>query len=246
MKTTNPALSQKIINNFAYTSTESTVMTVQGTINKVLILFMLTIAGAVYSWNKFLMGGPEAVSSFIAIGGIGGFILALLTIFNKKNSHIYAPIYAVLEGLFLGAISAFFASAYDGIVMRAVLLTMGVFFTMLFMYKTRMIRVTQKFRSGVIAATIGIAVAYFFSFILSLFGMNTSFMYGGGTFGIIISLVIVGIAALNLILDFDFIENGAQAGLPKYFEWYGAFGIMVTLIWLYMEILRLLSKISRN
>ncbi len=244
MKSSNPALNQKIIRNFSYTSTDTGVMTVQGTVNKVGILFLLTLAGAVYTWNKFLAGGPEAVTVWMAIGGIGGFILALITIFNKERANILAPIYAIFEGLFLGAISAFFAATYEGIVMRAVMLTMAVLFTLLFAYKSGMIKVTQKFRAGVVAATVGIAVAYFLSFILSMFGMNTSFMYGGGTMGIIISLVIVGVAALNLVLDFDFIENGAKAGLPKYFEWYGAFGLMVTLIWLYLEILRLLSLLS--
>ena len=169
--------------------------------------------------------------------------MAIITMFNKKRSAILAPIYAVLEGLFLGAISAYFAASYDGIVMRAVMLTMAVLFTMLFLYKSRIIKVTQKFRAGVIAATVGIAVAYLFSFVLQLFGMNMGFMYGGGIMGIIISLVIVGVAALNLVLDFDFIENGAQSGLPKYFEWYAAFGLMVTLVWLYLEILRLLSRL---
>ncbi len=246
MKSSNPTLNEKIIRNFAYTDTESGVMTVQGTVNKVALLLLLTIASAAFTWNKFLTIGPQAVQPWIMVGGIGGFITALITIFNKKNSGIFAPVYAVFEGLFLGAISAFFASAYSGIVMRAVMLTLAVLFTMLFLYKSGTIKVTQQFRAGVIAATIGIAVAYFFSFILGLFGMNMSFMYGGGLMGIIISLVIVGVAALNLVLDFDFIERGANASLPKYFEWYGAFGLMVTLIWLYMEILRLLAILSRR
>jgi uncharacterized YccA/Bax inhibitor family protein len=246
MKTTNPALKQDIIRDFAYSNTDSGVMTIQGTVNKVSILLMLTIAGALFTWNKAISEGIETITPWIMIGGIGGFIVAIITMFNKKNSHIFAPIYAILEGLFLGAISVSYASVYDGIVMRAILLTMGVFFAMLFMYQTRIIKVTQKFRAGVVSATLGIAVAYLFSFILGLFGMNTSFMYGGGTISIIISLVIVGVAALNLVLDFDFVENGSKAGLPKYFEWYGAFGLMVTLIWLYMEILRLLSMLSRN
>lgn len=242
MKTSNPALNQKIIRDYTYSNTESGVMTIQGTVNKVAFLFMLTLAGAFFTWNKFAAGA--SVTGWMAIGGIGGFVVALITMFNKKHAGVLAPIYAVLEGLFLGAISAFFAAAYDGIVMRAVLLTMAVLFSMLFLYKSRIIKVTQKFRAGVVAATVGIAVAYFFSFILGLFGMNMSFMYGGGTMGIVISLVIVGVAALNLVLDFDFIENGANAGLPKYFEWYGAFGLMVTLVWLYLEILRLLAMLS--
>lgn len=244
MKTSNPALNQKIIRDFSFANTGSEVMTIQGTINKIGILFMLTLAGAFFTWNKFLVGGPQAVQAWMLIGGIGGFITALVTIFNKKRAGILAPVYAIFEGLFLGAISAFFAATYDGIVMRAVMLTLAVLFTLLFAYKSGMIKVTQKFRAGVVAATMGIAVAYFFSFMLGLFGMNMSFMYGGGIMGIVISLVIVGVAALNLVLDFDFIENGSKAGLPKYFEWYGAFGLMVTLIWLYLEILRLLSLLT--
>ncbi len=244
MKTSNPTLNQKIIRNYTYQTTDTGVMTIQGTINKVILLFLLTLGGAFFTWNKFLTAGPAAVQGWIAIGGIGGFVIAMITVFNKKRAGILAPIYAVFEGLFLGAISAFFAAAYEGIVMRAVMLTLAVLFSMLFMYKSGVIKVTQKFRAGVVAATVGIAVAYFFSFILRLFGMNMSFMYGGGTMGIIISLVIVGVAALNLVLDFDFIDRGSQAGLPKYFEWYGAFGLMVTLIWLYLEILRLLAMLS--
>jgi len=243
MKTSNPAMSEKILRDFAYTNTNEGVMTVQGTVNKVALLFLLTIAAAIFTWNKFITA-PESVMVWVAVGGIGGLITALIIIFKKDKAAIFAPVYAIFEGLFLGAISAMFASMYDGIVMRAVMLTMAVLFTMLFAYKTGMIRVTEKFKAAVIAATVGIAIAYFVSFILGLFGMDMSFMRGGGTIGIIISLVIVGVAALNLVLDFDFIENGAKAGLPKYFEWYGAFGLMVTLIWLYLEILRLLSYLS--
>merc|ERR1711879_239335 len=228
------------LNNFAYESTESGVMTVQGAVNKVALMLLLIVGAAAYSRGRFFEVGPQAVMPWIAVGGIGGFILALIIVFNKKIAPVLAPIYAVLEGLFLGAISATFAATYEGIVQRAVVLTFGVLFAMLFIYKSGIIKVTNKFRTGVMMATMGIAVAYFFTFILGLFGVNMGFMYGGGTFGIIISLVIVGVAALNLLLDFDFIEQGAQAGLPKYFEWYGAFGLIVTLVWLYLEILRLL------
>lgn len=244
MKSSNPTLNKKILRDFAYDSSESGVMTVQGAINKVALMLLLIVGSASYTWSRFFEMGPQAATPWIAIGAIGGFVLALIIVFNKKRANILAPIYAVLEGLFLGAISATFASLYDGIVLRAVMLTFGVLFSMLFVYKSGMIKVTNKFRTGVVMATLGIAVAYFFSFILGLFGVNMGFMYGGGTMGIIISLVIVGVAALNLILDFDFIEQGAQAGLPKYFEWYGAFGLIVTLVWLYLEILRLLAILS--
>ncbi len=247
MRTSNPTLSEKILKNFAYDNSASGVMTIQGTVNKIALMLVLVVAGAVFTWNKFMTtGNPASVTAWMAIGGIGGFIMALITVFNKKSSAITAPIYAVFEGLFLGAVSAFFESMYPGLVLRAVLLTFAVLFALLFCYKTQIIKVTEKFRAGVLAATIGIAVAYFVSFILRLFGINMDFMFGGGTIGIVISLVIVAVAALNLVLDFDFIEKGSQAALPKYFEWYGAFGLMVTLVWLYLEILRLLSMLSNR
>lgn len=254
MRSSNPTLNEKIFNNVAYQASGSGVMTLQGTINKIGIMLLLAIAGAAFTWSKYFgavnpdlpQSGASAVTGWMALGGIGGFVMALLTVFNKKNSAIWAPIYAVLEGIFLGAISAFFESMYPGLVLRAVMLTFGVLFALLFAYKTRVIKVTDKFRVGVFAATAGIAVAYFVSFILQLFGMNMSFMFGGGKIAIIISLVIIAVAALNLVLDFDFIERGSASGLPKYFEWYGAFGLMVTLIWLYLEILRLLAMLSRR
>ena len=254
MRSSNPTLNEKIIKNFAYEASGSAVMTIQGTINKIAIMLLLAIAGAAFTWSKYFGAinpdipgsGASAVVAWMAIGGIGGFIMALVTVFNKKNSAIWAPIYAVFEGLFLGAISAFFESMYPGLVLRAVMLTFGVLFALLFAYKSHVIRVTEKFRMGVFAATVGIAVAYFVSFILRLFGMNMDFMFNGGTFAIVISLVIIVVAALNLVLDFDFIERGSASGLSKYFEWYGAFGLMVTLIWLYLEILRLLAMLTRR
>lgn len=242
MKSSNPTLSKKIFEKYAYDSSATGVMTVQGTVNKIALMLLLVVASATFTWGQVLSG--EGGQGLMIAGGIGGFIVALITVFNKKRSNVLAPIYAVLEGLFLGGISAFFESMYPGLVMRAIVLTFAVLFAMLFAYKTQIIKVTQKFRTGVIAATMGIAVAYFLSFILRIFGVDTTFMFGGGTMGIVISLVIVAVAALNLVLDFDFIEKGEQAQLPKYFEWYGAFGLMVTLIWLYIEILRLLSYLS--
>ncbi len=245
VKSSNPILSKKVLENPSYAYSGAEAMTVQGTVNKVAIMLILVLAGAAFTWNKaFEGGGASAVTGWIMLGGIGGFIMALITAFNKERAHLTAPIYAVLEGIFLGGISAMFEGMFPGIVLRAVMLTFAVMFAMLFLYKSRIIKVTQKFRTGVMAATMGIALAYFVSFIMSMFGINTGFMYGGGTMGIVISLVIVGVAALNLVLDFDFIEQGSNAGLPKYFEWYGAFGLMVTLIWLYFKILRLLSLLS--
>ena len=187
------------------------------------------------------------------MGGIGGFITALITVFSPRTAHITAPIYSVLQGLLLGGLSAFMAAEFGlGIITQAVGLTFATFFFMLILYRTGTIKVTAKFRMGVFAATGAIALMYLISFIFSFFfkepGTNpVGFIHDAGPLGIIISLVVITVAALNLALDFDFIERGANQGAPKYMEWYAAFGLMVTLIWLYIEFLRLLSKLkSRN
>jgi len=188
--------------------------------------------------------GAAAVMPWVIGGGIGGLITALVTAFRPKSAGISAPIYAIFEGLLLGGISAIFESMYPGVVMRAVLLTLAVFFAMLFLYRSGIIKVTKKLQMGIFAATAGIAVVYLVSFIGSFFGMEFSFLHGNSNFSIGFSLVVVAIAALNLVMDFSFIERATESGSPKYMEWYGAFGLMVTLIWLYLEILRLLSKLA--
>jgi uncharacterized YccA/Bax inhibitor family protein len=248
-KSSNPILKERVFSK-SYTSTDD-VMTVNGTINKTAMMLLLVIAGAIFTWNKFFdviavnpEGGMATVGPWLALGGIGGLVTALVTIFRPQSSGISAPIYALFQGLLLGGISALFESMYPSIVMRAVALTLAVFFAMLFFYRSGIIKVTKKFMMGVFAATGGIAVVYLFSFIGGMFGMNTSFLHGNSYLSIGISLVVVAVAALNLVLDFNFIEKASQSGAPKYMEWYGAFGLMVTLIWLYMEILRLLSKLA--
>ena len=250
-KSSNPVLKEKTFSR-DYTM-QSDVMTVNGTMNKTALLLLLVVAGAVFTWNKFFEAiatnpeaGMAAVMPWVAIGGIGGFVAVLVTVFRPQSSGISAPLYAFLEGLFLGGISAIFESMYpeDGIVMRAILLTFAVFFTMLFLYRSGVIKVTQKLRMGIIAATGGIALVYLVSFVGGFFGMNTSFLHGNSNLSIGISLFVVAIAALNLVLDFSFIENASAQGAPKYMEWYGAFGLMVTLVWLYLEILRLLAKLA--
>jgi uncharacterized YccA/Bax inhibitor family protein len=183
------------------------------------------------------------VVALLALGAIGGFITAMVTIFKKTWSPVTAPLYALLEGLVLGAISALLEKVYPGIAIQAVGLTFGVLFCLLFAYSSRMIRVTAKFRLGVVAATGAIAVTYLVDMVLHFFGIQIPFIHQSGFWGIAFSVVVVIIASLNLVLDFDFIESGTQSGAPKYMEWYGAFGLMVTLIWLYLEILRLLSKL---
>jgi uncharacterized YccA/Bax inhibitor family protein len=166
-------------------------------------------------------------------------------VFKKEWAKFLAPLYALLEGLFIGAISAMYEARFPGLVANAVGLTFGVGISMYFLYSFRIIKATERFKSVVMTATMGIAVFYLLVWILSMFGINNmSFLHEGSTFGILFSLGVVVIAALNLILDFDMIEQGAAAGAPKYMEWYGAFGLMVTFVWLYLEMLRLLSKIS--
>ncbi|TAA72732.1 Bax inhibitor-1/YccA family protein [Planococcus salinarum] len=241
MRSGNPSLKKEAFEKFDTVGSGQT-MTIQGTVNKTLILMLLLLATFVYSWNQFV-SNPGSVLPLILIGAIGGLIVALITIFVPKISPFTAPLYALLEGLFLGAISAQYEAQYGGIVFQAVLLTMGVLFSLLFAYKSGFIKVTQNFRMGVVAATGAIFLVYVFSFIGGFFGFNIPHLHEATPIGIAISVVIVIIAALNLVLDFDYIENAASSRVPKYFEWYGAFGLLVTLVWLYLEILRLLSKL---
>lgn len=249
-KTSNPTLGEKIIKDYAFAATDRA-MTVQGTINKIALLLALVVGAAAFTWGKVMTnidgaGVITGVNGWMTGGCLSAFVLAIVISFKKEWAPFLSPVYSVCEGLCIGALSAFFEVMFPGLVMRAVLLTFSVLFAMLFLYKTRIVRVTQRFRTIVLAATIGIAFAYLISFIIGLFGVNMNFMYGGGSLGIIISLVIVAVAALNLALDFDFIEKGAESNLPSYFEWYGAFGLMVTLIWLYIEILRLLAIVANR
>jgi len=222
----------------------SSTMTINGTINRIGLMLLLLIAAAAYTWNIVMGADPGRAGTLAMIGAIGGFIMALITIFRPQSSAITAPIYAILEGLFLGAISAIINAKYPGVAFQAVLLTIGTLFTMLFLYRSGRIRATPRFRRGVMMATGAVFFAYLISWIMSFFGMSIGFMHSNGPLGILINLVIIVIAALNLIMDFDFIEKGSQMGAPKYMEWYGAFGLMVTLIWLYIEFLRLLSRFS--
>jgi uncharacterized YccA/Bax inhibitor family protein len=245
MRTANPALNEKAFKDFAISGTE--VMTIGGTVNKCAILILLAIVSAYFTWSKFAStNSVQAVQPFILIGVIGGFIIALITIFRKTAAPITAPLYSIAEGLALGGISAIFEKAYPGIAAQAIFLTFGVLFALLITYKTRLIKVTENFKLGVVAATGGIALVYIINLIMGFFGASIPFLNDSTPVGIGISIFIVIIAALNLVLDFDFIESAANQGSPKYMEWYAAFGLMVTLVWLYLEILRLLAKISNN
>ena len=235
----NPALSKKTFENLATTS--SGVMTLDGAVNKTAISMGLLLLAAYYTYSN-------AIMDYILIGFIGGFVVALVTIFKKEWSPTTVPIYAVLEGLALGGISKMYANAFEpGIVPQAIMLTLGILFALLFAYKSKIIQATENFKLGVFAATAGIAIVYLVSFLMSMFGggglpvMNPA---NSSMLSIGFSLFVVIIASLNLVMDFDFIEEGAANGAPKYMEWYGAFGLLVTLIWLYLEILRLLAKLS--
>ncbi|MGH9499518.1 MAG: Bax inhibitor-1/YccA family protein [Terriglobales bacterium] len=240
LKTSNPALSGDAFRVGGAVLGDT--MTVSGTVNKTGILLICVVATSAWSWNLFTRS-PEAAMPLLAVGGIGGFIVALVTIFKKAWSPVTAPLYALLEGLVLGSASAMLEIHYPGIAMQAVGLTFGTLIALLLAYQSGIIRATEKFKIGVVAATGGIAIFYLAEFVLGFFGIHFATINGSGAIGIGFSAVVVVVAALNLVLDFDLIESGARAGAPKYMEWYGGFALMITLIWLYFEILRLLSKL---
>ena len=242
MRTSNPALSAKAFQGEGVGTGEA--MTLKGTVNKTGFLLICAIATAAWTWNIFMRTQTaQGVLPLLAIGAIGGFIFALVTIFKKTWAPVTAPIYALLEGLVLGSISAAFEVRYHGIAIQAVSLTFGTMFALLLAYRSGLIPVTQNFKLGIVAATGGIALFYIAQIVLGFFGIHFTAVNGSGPIGIAFSVFVVIVAALNLVLDFDFIESAVAAGAPKYMEWYGAFALMVTLIWLYLEILRLLSKL---
>lgn len=243
MRTGNPALSDQVFRNFAGQATQDETMTLQGTVNKTLILLGIALVTASYTWGQYFGGNPN-LSMMVAVGGaIGGFITGLICGFKPASSPITAPLYAVFEGLFLGGFSGLMEMKFPGIVIQAVALTFGTLLILLLAYKTRLIKVTENLRLGIVAATGAIALFYLVSFGLSFFGIRIPYIHESGLIGIGFSAFVVILAAMNLVLDFDFIENGSNQGAPKFMEWYAGFGLLVTLIWLYIEILRLLSKL---
>ena len=252
MKTSNPALGENTFRNVSGGRYGSLVdaanrMTLSGTVNKTGVLLVCALATASWTWHLFMQSRDAGqVMPLMMVGMFGGLIFGLVTSFKKEWSPVTAPIYALLEGLMLGGLSAVMDLRYPGIGIEAVSLTFGTLFVLLLAYRSGLIRVTQKFRLGVVAATGGIFFFYLAQMLLGFFGIRFASINGSGIIGIGFSLIVVAVAALNLVLDFDFIEQGVQAGAPKYMEWYGAFGIMVTLVWLYIEILRLLSKMQRR
>jgi len=243
MRSANPALKEKTFSGIRAAINEPA-MTLQGTSTKSLVLVLLTVFSASFTWTAVAGGNVAILGPAALIGGIGGFIVALITIFKPKVSPYTAPIYAVLEGLLLGGISSLYNQRFQGLPLQAVALTFGVFIALLIVYRTGLIRATENFRMGVVAATGGIAIMYLLSFVLGFFGVRMNFLHDSSPLSIGISLVIVVVAALNLVLDFDFIERGVENRAPKFMEWYAAFGLLVTLVWLYLEILRLLSKLQ--
>ena len=254
MRSGNPVLKESTfldLGSGAVVSRSGEAMTLNGTVNKTGFLLLLTVLTAAFAWNQALGADGTPAPGFAVYvwgGAIGGLVLAIVTAFKKEWSPVTAPLYALVEGFFLGAISALYNHLYEGIVMQAVMLTFGTLFALLFAYRSGLIKATENFKLGVVAATGGIALLYLINIGMRAFGFGgMGFIHDSGLIGIAFSGFVVVIAALNLVLDFDFIENGVEQGAPKYMEWYAAFGLLVTLVWLYLEILRLLSKLqSRN
>ncbi len=247
LKSGNPTLSEKRFEQTieAGNSGQGT-MTQSGTLNKFGLMMLLVIAAAAFAWKAAAEG--KAIMPWIIGSAIGGLVLALIISFRPKTAPYLAPVYALIEGVFVGGISAYYADAFaqyaPNIVMQAVGLTFGVIIAMFGLYHFGIIKATEKFRSVLIAATAGIAIFYLLSFVLGFFGIQMPLIHDSSIWGIGFSLVVVVIAALNLILDFDLIDRGTAMGAPKYMEWFGAFALIVTIVWLYIEILRLLSKLS--
>lgn len=240
MRSGNPALRANVFTG-EHSLDTTNVMSIQGTVNKTYVLLFLTGISAMWVWRNTVQFLP-----FLWPALLVGFIVGMVTVFKRQWAPYTAPLYAACEGLILGGISAVIEKAYPGIVMQAVTLTFGVLFALLLAYTSRLIRPSENFKLGVVAATGGIAIVYLVSIILGFFGRSIPLIHESGPIGIAFSLFVIMIAAFNLVLDFDFIEQGAASGAPKYMEWYGAFGLIVTLIWLYLEILRLLAKSRRR
>ena len=259
MRTSNPALNDDVFRDAAAEYGLSRTMTLEGTVAKTGVLLCLLVIGAGYTWaqthalapaltaeaadQSARLAIPSNAFTFMLVGSLGGFLVSLITIMKPRVSPYSAPLYALLEGLALGGISTIFEYQFPGIVLEAVELTFGTLAALLAAYATGLIKATENFKLGIVAATGGICLVYVASFVLGFFGISIPLIHNSSPVGIGFSVFVVVIAALNLVLDFDFIENGVRQGAPKYMEWYGGFGLLVTLVWLYLEILRLLSKL---
>jgi len=244
MRSGNPVLSNSTFTDVARGFSRP--MTLTGVVNRSILLLLLVAGTSAGVWT-YSSSHPSAIYPAVMVGTLGGFVVAMATSFKRSWAPITSPIYAVLEGLFIGGISLVMEQRFPGLVLQAVLLTFGVMFALLAAYQSRIIRPSQTFKAVIVGATFGIVIVYLVSMALQLFfHAGIPLITDNGPIGIIFSLVVVGIAALNLVLDFDFIENGVASGAPKWMEWYAAFALTVTLVWLYIEILRLLSKMRRN
>jgi uncharacterized YccA/Bax inhibitor family protein len=253
IRTSNPALNAGTFDGLPGAAAAEA-MTIGGTVNKSFVLLALMLVSAMYIWNMFYAnfnaeGAGVVADKFLKLliaGSIGSLALALITVFFKKASPVTAPLYALLEGLLIGSVSAFFELRFHGIVLQAVALTFGTMFCLLAAYRSGLVKATENLKLGVVAATGAVFIIYMLTWILRCFHRDIPYIHQSGPIGIGFSVIVIIIAALNLVLDFDFIENGARAGAPKYMEWYAAFGLMVTLVWLYFEILNLLGKIRNR
>jgi uncharacterized YccA/Bax inhibitor family protein len=249
LRSGNPALKENTfldLGSGAVVTRDDQAMTLNGTVNKTAMLLFLCVLTGAFAWNSISIteAGVSPNATIFVLGGlIGGLLFAFATIFKQTWAPVTAPLYALFEGLFLGAISALMEARFPGIVLQAVMLTMGTLFALLMAYRSGLIRATENFKLGVTAATGGIALIYLATIVLRLFNIEIPYIHESGIIGIGFSLFVVVIAALNLVLDFDFIESGVEANAPKHMEWYAAFGLMVTLVWLYIEFLRLLAKL---
>jgi len=243
MRSSNPALRADSFRSLQYVARDEA-MTIGGVVNKTAMSLVILLCTATWTWHLSLSG--ERVAGLMMLGTIGGLLTALVTIFKQPWAPVTTPLYAAFEGLALGGISAVFESRYPGIASQAIFLTFGTLGALLLAYRSGLIRATENFKLGIFAATGGIALVYLIGFVMSLFGASIPLIHSSGTVGVLFSLFVVGVAALNLVLDFDFIEQGAERGAPKYMEWYAAFGLLVTLVWLYLEILRLMSKLQER
>jgi uncharacterized YccA/Bax inhibitor family protein len=236
-RTGNPALKESTFRGVSRAVGEEA-MTLQGTVNKTGMSLLILLAAAAFVWNS---ANPQP---FVLVGLVGGLVTALVTVFKNTAAPVTTPLYAAFEGLLLGGLSLVFEARYPGIVVNAVALTFGTLAVLLVAYSSGLIRPSENFKLGIVAATGGVALLYLVSIVMGFFGKSIPFIHDSGPIGIAFSLFVVGLAALNLVLDFDFIERGAAMGAPKYMEWVGAFGLLVTLVWLYLEILRLLAKLQ--
>lgn len=240
MRSGNPVLNDRAFEDEgrAYSSGA---MTLDGTVHKAFLMLVIVVGSALVSWNQYFAG--KDIMRLVLFSLITGVVLAVIIVFVRRAAPYLAPVYAAAQGTVVGCVSAKLESMYQGITLQAVLLTMAVFVALLLAYRARLIQATEPFKLFVFSATSGIAIMYLLTFVLGLFGTKVPYVHDSSWIGIGISLFVVVIAAFNLVVDFDYIETGVQMGSPKYMEWYAAFGLIVTLIWLYFEIIRLLSKL---